>query len=216
MDAEAYVTLFIRPFTPIYKRAVLRSSIKPLGDIRLCEEPGCIFINNHYEFNDDYFDKVRDSKTEQESILKVAKHLKVYKSKRGGWGVLPVASLISDNTENRQKELCLADAFLTILREAELGDADLREFVNGLDFFRLFEPIPGNRLLERPADLNQFIIMPERHMELLEEYKKKERAAEQGDSNEYWELYRFYDCYLGNPEKANYWLHKYELRQTRK
>ena len=154
---DAYRNYFLRPYEPVYKKAILKATAKPLSERKNPEEPGCIFNDLQYEFND-YYIKVR-----RNEILDVIKNLKVYKSKRGGWGVLPVASLLSGNTEpaRREKELSLADSFITLLDYADLGDADLRSAVNSLDFFVLYHPMPGKQLLERPSDLSQFIVIPD-------------------------------------------------------
>ena len=156
-EYKEYRENFINIFGPVYRSAVIKSSVKPMADLRLCEEVGCIFQNKHYEMNDNYF--LQDNRS---NILEVLRKLKIYKSNRGGWGSLPVASLLSGNAETKQQELFLADAFLTILESAELGESDDRVNVNNLDFFIIYDPLPGKKLLERPADLNQFIVMPER------------------------------------------------------
>lgn len=73
-----------------------------------------------------------------------------------------MASLLSGNEQNKEKELSLADAFITLLAYAELGQPGLRHDVNDLEFVIIPNPIPNKQLLEIPRDLSQFIVMPER------------------------------------------------------
>lgn len=66
---------FIRPFSPVYKKAILNTSIKPLAKLQSSEYAGCIFDNKHYEFNDFYL------AARKNEILDIIKNLQLYKTK---------------------------------------------------------------------------------------------------------------------------------------
>jgi hypothetical protein len=139
MNSKDYMEKFAKPFLIMYKREIM---LKPTPETVMRE--GILFKDTKY------YVKNGPPRELRPELLNIFRNLDLYKTKSGGFAIMPITSLLTGEEQKLKYELRLADAFYVLVYCSGLATP----IKNDTRYPKLFLPsvIEGKELLDIPKE----------------------------------------------------------------